>query len=137
MAEDLVLKENPVWVILGCIVTAAFAAAFLLFVPPLWLKVLAALSGADFIYEALARYAYYIVLGADGAVEFRSVLRRRATTAWNIRDFKQRTWGWGEGGDMLARVKFDEGSVLLRRSEARTLAVRIRELNPSVTIRGF
>src|SRR5262252_8492201 len=119
MTDELVLRDNPAWPIALGLGGIGFAALFVLLFP-LWLSIPVALGSLRFAYGALLLVPYGVTVNNEGTIEFRSVLRRRATNAWKIRSIKTMIWTfWQEEKRGPAiKVRFDGGRVILLRSRA-------------------
>jgi hypothetical protein len=123
---------------LVCGVTVAVTVVVVVTGAPLWLSLVFVAGCVLFVSEQLLRHAFQVRVSQDGTVEFRAPLRRRITTAREVRSIKRRRWGWGEGGSNDFKIAFLGGSVLLRgRSDARVVADAILKLNPEVETSGI
>ena len=135
MTDELVLRDNPAWLIGAGVGGIGFAALFVLLGFPLWLSIPVALASLTLAYGALLLVPYCVTVNNEGTIEFRSVLRRRATNAWKIRSIKTVTWThWREKEEPPMKVRFDGGRVILLRSRAQRFVRTIRSLNPAVVV---
>jgi hypothetical protein len=135
MAEELVISESPLITLLLC--AASIPVVVLFFVlGPVWFGLLTVIAALGFSYERLFRYAYAVWINSDGAIQFRSVLRRSTTRATDVQSISLRRWGWGESNKV--KVAVTSGSVLLSSSDQTlALAVRVRSFNPGLRTRGL
>ena len=137
MAEELVVSESPIITLLVCAVSIPVVVAFF-FVWPVWVGLLAVIGALVVFHQGLFRFAYAVTVNSDGAIGFRSVLRRRTIRANDVESICLRRWALAEGSLGEVKVSFRGGSVLLPRSErTHAFAERVRAFNPGVRTRGL
>jgi hypothetical protein len=90
--------------------------------------------GAAFAWTLTLHHTYQAALHRNGALEFRSLLRHRQTSARAVRNVRARR---GDGETRFV-ITFDEGAAAIRGNHAaHQLVEAILTINPAVELKGY